>query len=91
MSTSPKDPRKVKAGKARAKTLDRRHQSAAGVALATVRGSEHMAAIGRKGAATFWSRYRMTPAGTSGWAIVRRSDGITVSTVGSIPGLVRNG
>jgi general stress protein YciG len=35
-------------------------------------GRDHFAAIGRKGAATFWKRYTMRPAGTSDFAIVDR-------------------
>lgn len=87
MNRKPKDPQKVKAGRARAATLDTAHQSAAGSKLVALRGAEHMAAIGRRGAAKFWKLYRLTPAGTSGWAIVRRSDGRVVNTVGSVPGL----
>ncbi len=35
-------------------------------------GREHMQAIGRHGAAAFWQRYHLAPAGTSGFAIVSR-------------------
>lgn len=49
-------------------------------------GREHMAAIGRSGAAAFWKLYRVEPAGTSGWAIRRRDTGAIVNFIGSIPG-----
>lgn len=35
-------------------------------------GNEHMAAIGRRGAETFWRRYTVRPVGTRGWVIVER-------------------
>lgn len=53
-------------------------------------GAEHMAAIGRKGAAVFWRRYRVHPVGQSGWAILRRDNGELVNFIGSHPGR-RNG
>jgi hypothetical protein len=38
-------------------------------------GREHMSRIGRRGAQVFWQRYRLLPAGLSGWAIVERETG----------------
>jgi general stress protein YciG len=35
-------------------------------------GREHMRKIGSKGAAAFWKRYTLRPAGTSDFAIVDR-------------------
>lgn len=37
-------------------------------------GQDHFKQIGRKGAQTFWSKYYIKPAGTSRFAIFRRSD-----------------
>ena len=44
---------------------------------ATVRkyGSQHMARIGRKGAAVTWKRYRLAPVGTSDLAMVHKRTG----------------
>ena len=68
------------------RTLTRREAGQRG-GLATVAryGTDHMRKIGRLGAAEFWRRYRMTPAGTSGWAIVSRATGEVVNFIGSIP------
>ena len=48
-------------------------------------GSEHMRAIGKRGAKVFWTRYSMKPVGTSGWAILRRADNSVVNFIGSLP------
>lgn len=37
-------------------------------------GADHMAEIGRKGAATFHKRYRLQPVGLNDFAIVSRKD-----------------
>jgi hypothetical protein len=38
-------------------------------------GSEHMAEIGRRGAASTWKRYMLMPFGQSNWAFVDRETG----------------
>lgn len=45
--------------------------------LATVKkyGREYMATIGRRGAAALYRRYRLTPAGVAGWALIDRETG----------------
>jgi len=35
-------------------------------------GTDHMREIGKRGAVTFWNRYRFEPTGLSDFAIVRR-------------------
>ncbi|MHC4604517.1 MAG: hypothetical protein ACYS6W_14440 [Planctomycetota bacterium] len=35
-------------------------------------GKDHFSAIGRKGAASTWARYRLCPAGVNGWLMVDR-------------------
>ena len=42
-----------------------------------------MAAIGRKGAAAFWRRYRVTPHGTNQFAIINRETGMVVGYMGA--------
>lgn len=56
-----------------------------GLATFARHGPEHMRAIGRAGARTFWRRYRMTPAGQSGWAILARDTGAVVNFIGALP------
>ena len=56
-----------------------------GQATAARHGREHMQQIGRRGAATFWRRYAMKPAGVSGWAIIRRADGQVINFIGGRP------
>lgn len=63
--------------------------SKGGRACAKKHGSAHMSKIGQCGAKTFYQRYKFTPAGTSAFAIVRRSDGAVVNFVGSLPGRKR--
>lgn len=46
--------------------------SLGGQATLARHGREHMQDIGRRGAAAFWQRYHLAPAGTSGFAIVSR-------------------
>lgn len=48
--------------------------SLGGRATVARHGREHMQAIGRRGAAELWRRYELVPAGTSGYALVRKSD-----------------
>lgn len=43
-----------------------------GLPTAQKYGSSYMSEIGRKGAAITWARYRLVPAGVSGWLIVNR-------------------
>ena len=43
-----------------------------GLATLARYGPEHMRAIGKRGAAVFWNRYSLKPAGTSQFAIVKR-------------------
>ena len=37
-------------------------------------GPDYFSCLGRKGAQTFWNRYYIKPAGTSRFAIFRKSD-----------------
>lgn len=48
-------------------------------------GAEHMRTIGQAGAKAFWKLYRMHPAGTAGWVIMRRDTGAVVNFIGSLP------
>ena len=59
--------------------------SLGGKALFQKYGSNHMRQIGKSGQAKFKKLYAWKPAGTSGWALVRRSDGSVVAFVGSRP------
>jgi general stress protein YciG len=43
-----------------------------GLATFARHGPDHMRTIGKRGAATFWKRYSLKPAGTSQFAIVNR-------------------
>ncbi len=43
-----------------------------GLATLARYGPDHMRTIGKRGAATFWKRYSLKPAGTSQFAIVKR-------------------
>lgn len=45
-----------------------------GLGLVKAHGVEHMSAIGCKGAQVFYTRYYWTPAGTSQFALIRKSD-----------------
>ena len=56
-----------------------------GLATLAKHGRDHFSAIGKKGAAVFWKRYHMAPAGTSGWVIVNRETGKVKATIGSLP------
>lgn len=58
---------------------------AGGRALFRARGPAHMAAIGKRGAAVFWRRYKLAPVGTSQFAIVRRADGAVVNFLDGAP------
>lgn len=75
----------VRAGKARAAQFTSDSQAAAARALVEQRGVEHMRAIGKRGAKTFYRRYKWSPAGQSGWAIIRRDTREVVKTVGKVP------
>lgn len=56
--------------------------------LATVQryGRAHMASIDRRGAEGLWKRYELRPAGTSDFALVRKSDGAVVAFLSGRPG-----
>lgn len=54
-----------------------------GKATAERHGRDHMAAIGRKGAAEFWHRYRVMPHGTNLFAIISRETGAVVGYMGA--------
>jgi hypothetical protein len=43
-----------------------------GLATLARHGPDHMRAIGKRGAAAFWQRYTLRPAGTSQFAITDR-------------------
>jgi len=43
-----------------------------GLATLALYGPDHMRTIGKRGAAVFWKRYSLKPAGTSQFAIVKR-------------------
>lgn len=43
-----------------------------GLATLARHGKDHMSAIGKRGAATFWKRYQLSPAGMDDFAIVKR-------------------
>lgn len=46
-----------------------------GRATVAKHGREHMQAIGKRGAASFWKRYTLHPVGTSDFAITSRKTG----------------
>lgn len=48
-------------------------------------GHAHMSKIGRRGAEETHRRYRMTPAGTAGWALVDRETGEVIALIGTRP------
>ena len=60
--------------------------SLGGKALFQKYGSNHMRQIGKSGQAKFRKLYQWKPAGTSGWALVRRDNNQVVAFVGSRPG-----
>lgn len=55
--------------------------------LATVKryGKDHMQAIGRRGAKTFWRRYTLTPVSIAAFAIIRRDTGQAVALTNYYP------
>lgn len=59
--------------------------SKGGKAVYAKYGSEYMSDLGKKGAKAFYNRYYWSPAGTSGWALVRKSNDKIVCTVGVKP------
>lgn len=69
--TQPPPPLRFKMTKAEAGVMG-------GKRTAARHGREHMAAIGRRGADTFWRRYRLVPEGTNGFAIVHRTSGAVI-------------
>jgi hypothetical protein len=48
-------------------------------------GSQHMRAIGKKGAGVTWERYTLAPVGVSGWAMVDRRTGEIKALTGYTP------
>jgi hypothetical protein len=60
-----------------------------GLATVAKHGRSHMAAIGKRGAATFWKRYRLSPVGTYQWAILRRDTNEAVNFIGSLPARIK--
>lgn len=76
----------VRAGKARAAQFTADTQRAAALALIEQRGTDHMRAIGKRGARAFYRKYKFVPAGQSGWAIVSRADNTVIRTLGVLPG-----
>ena len=57
--------------------MNKKQQAGKRGGLATLAryGSEHMSAIGKRGAAVFWKRYKLEPTGLSDFAIVNRQTG----------------
>jgi hypothetical protein len=49
-------------------------------------GTQHMSKIGKRGAASTWQRYHLSPIGQSGWAMVDRETGNVKTLVNYIPG-----
>lgn len=64
-----KDPKKVAAGRK------------GGLATFKKYGRDHMREVGRLGAMAFWDKYRVTPLGTSDFAIYNKSTGEFVNTM----------
>lgn len=60
----------------------RRAGRAGGLATVAKHGRDYMATIGRRGAAEFYRRYRVLPAGPAGWAIVPKAGGAPVAFIG---------
>lgn len=60
-----------------------------GFATFKAHGVDHMSTIGKEGAKAFWKKYRVTPAGTSGWALVHRLTGVLVRFIGTHPARIR--
>lgn len=50
-----------------------------GRATVAKHGREHMQRIGKRGAASFWKRYTLRPAGTSDFAITNRKTGEVIA------------
>lgn len=50
-----------------------------GRATVAKHGRGHMQAIGKRGAAVFWERYTLRPAGTSDFAITNRKTGEVIA------------
>lgn len=71
----------VAAGKSRAKQFTSETQSAAARALVEKRGANHMREIGKRGARTTHKRYKFSPIGTRGWAMVGRRTGEIVALI----------
>jgi general stress protein YciG len=56
-----------------------------GLATFARHGPDHMRTIGKRGAATFWKRYTMQPAGLSDFAIVKRKTNEVVAFTSGRP------
>jgi hypothetical protein len=50
-----------------------------GLATVNKHGKEHMAAIGKKGAAALYKKYQLVPAAMTGWALISRETGAVVA------------
>lgn len=55
--------------------IRRRAGSKGGRANVENNGPEHMAEIGRKGAASTWAKYKLVPTGTNGFVMVDKVTG----------------
>lgn len=57
-----------------------------GRATVVKHGRDHMAEIGKAGAAVTWTRYQLSPIGQSGWAMVDRETNEVKTFINYIPG-----
>lgn len=65
------------------KQLEQRRQAAAagGKALVNKYGPEHMARIGKAGAKTLWTKYKLVPYGTSYYLLVNKETNQPVARI----------
>lgn len=75
-----KTKKQIKADKRRAGSLG-------GTATFTRHGPEHMRAIGKRGAATTWTRYSMHPYGLTQYALKERATGKLIKIIGRAPSM----
>lgn len=59
--------------------------SMGGCATVAKHGREHMQTIGKRGAATTWTRYLLSPIGQSGWAMIDRETREVKTFINYIP------
>lgn len=57
-----------------------------GRATVAKHGRDHMQEIGKRGAATTWTRYQLSPIGQSGWAMIDRETREAKTFINFIPG-----